>query len=60
MFVTKLEVHGDSDKSYEITVHEGGIVHCSCPAWKWHNGDKPASERTCKHIEFVAKKLAKV
>lgn len=58
MFVTKLQVHGDSNHDYDITLHEDGTVHCTCPAWKFHNGDKPANERTCKHIKFVAAKLA--
>lgn len=55
--VSKIEVVGDTGNAYEITVHPGNVVYCSCLAWKYSS--KPASQRSCKHIAFAVKTLVK-
>ena len=53
MFVTKIEVVGDTGVKYEITTPAPGVLHCTCPAWKFSK--EPVETRRCKHIKFVAK-----
>jgi len=36
------------NKAYQVTLGEDGVVHCSCPAWRFQK--LPPSERKCKHI----------
>lgn len=57
MIVTKVEVQGDTGHKYEITVHPGNVLYCTCPAWKYSS--KPAAQRSCKHIVFAATTLSK-
>ena len=56
MIVTKVEDQGDTGHKYEITVHPGNVLYCTCPAWKFSS--KPASQRSCKHIVFAATTLS--
>lgn len=57
MFVQKIEIMGDSGHAYEITVHPGNVLYCSCPAWQYSH--KAPADRRCKHIAFAAKTLVK-
>ena len=55
MKVKSVTVTGDSGTDYSITAHPGGVLYCTCPAWK--NQKQPQAKRTCKHIKFVAQSL---
>jgi hypothetical protein len=48
----KVSVHGDSDKTYEVSkTANGDNIWCTCPAWKYQR--KNPLVRTCKHCEAV-------
>lgn len=49
--IESINVRGESGKTYTVKAHADGSIHCSCPAWKFQN--KPAQDRTCKHIKHV-------
>lgn len=52
MFITKIEVQGDSGRKYEVAVGPEG-AKCSCPAYKY----RAPGRAICKHIEYVADKV---
>ena len=41
---------------YETIEYENGRVTCNCPGWRFKKGDKP---RTCKHVKYVRRDIAK-
>jgi len=43
-----IEVQGSGKKPY-VVKNSGGVVNCSCPAWK--NQSLPIDQRICKHIK---------
>lgn len=51
MKVSKIEVRGDSGKTYTIRADAAGVVSCTCPSWKFQHA--PIAARSCKHIAFV-------
>jgi SWIM zinc finger len=53
MFITKIEVIGDSGRKYTIEVGAGSGTRCSCPDFKYRG----AQRGLCKHIEYVADKV---
>ncbi len=44
------QVKGSGAKPYELK-NVGGVISCSCPAWRNFGG--PIDKRTCKHIKQV-------
>jgi predicted nucleic acid-binding Zn finger protein len=53
--IIALQVQGDSGTKYDIKTGKDGVVHCSCPAWRFQK--VAPAKRTCKHINFVASKI---
>lgn len=52
MFISKIEVMGDSNIVYAIHATEDGMLICECPAFRFSVG-----EATCKHIRFAERVL---
>ncbi len=44
-------VKGSGKKPYEIFGHPGGVLRCTCPAWRFQK-DKLPKDRTCKHLKL--------
>lgn len=52
MQVTKIEVKGEHEKTYEIKRGVDGVVYCTCPSWRFQK--KPVAKRVCKHMVYAA------
>lgn len=53
----QLQISGDSGTKYTIRQGRDGVVHCSCPAWRFQR--VPAAQRSCKHVKKAALVLAR-
>jgi hypothetical protein len=51
MTIKKIQVHSDSGHTYELTLEEGKVIWCTCPAYKFAKG--PSKVRSCKHQKAV-------
>lgn len=45
----------DPNEHYEVRIGHDGNVYCTCPAWRFQH--RAPGERTCKHLQGLAKKL---
>jgi uncharacterized Zn finger protein len=52
MFITKIEIAGDSGRRYDVSVGPQG-AQCTCPDFE-HRGQERG---ICKHIDYVALKV---
>lgn len=57
MEIISIKVRGETGREYEIKAANDKSLWCTCTAWRFQR-DRPANERSCKHIEFLTRQAA--